>query len=314
MASGFVLVVLVLVLGGVIATAGDRIGMRVGKARLSLFSLRPRQTATLITILTGSVISATTLGLLFAVSEQLRTGVFKLKSIQEDLAEAQTDLEQVQRQKERIEEALAAARAEQEEVANRLESTNRSLRTAINRQEQTEAELAQTQSELGQIEANFQQAEEQLRQVTEQKDELSTEIAELQAERQRIIAQREAEIAEREAEIAQQEEEIAVQEGQLQALEAQRAVLTQEVQALERELQALREGNVVLLNNQLLAVGVVRVSEPTSAPQAVDQLLRQANRTVLQTILPGTQLVDAQGVQITSAEGEELIQRSSDGQ
>ncbi|MGF1499196.1 MAG: DUF3084 domain-containing protein [Elainellaceae cyanobacterium] len=314
MASGFVLVILVLVLGGVIATAGDRIGMRVGKARLSLFRLRPRQTATLITILTGSVISAATLGLLFAVSEQLRTGVFRLRSIQEDLSEAQTDLEQVQGQKQRIEEALADTRAEQEVVEERLETTNRSLRNALNRQEQTEAELAQTQTELSQIEENFQQAEEQLRQVTNQKDELSAEIAELQAERRRIIAQQEAEIARREMEIIQQEAEIASKEEQLQMLESQRSVLTQEVQALERELQALREGNVVLLNNQLLAVGVVRVSDSLSAPQAVDQLLRQANRNVLQAVLPGTQPADTQVIQITNAEVEELIQQISDGQ
>ncbi|NJM85315.1 MAG: DUF3084 domain-containing protein, partial [Leptolyngbyaceae cyanobacterium RM2_2_21] len=37
--------------------------------------LRPRQTATVISVLTGSVVSATTLALLFAVSDQLRTGV-----------------------------------------------------------------------------------------------------------------------------------------------------------------------------------------------------------------------------------------------
>jgi uncharacterized protein (DUF3084 family) len=62
MGSGYILVLAVLLLGGVIATLGDRIGMKVGKARLSLFNLRPRQTATLVSIATGSVISASTPG------------------------------------------------------------------------------------------------------------------------------------------------------------------------------------------------------------------------------------------------------------
>ncbi|NJR66418.1 MAG: DUF3084 domain-containing protein [Leptolyngbyaceae cyanobacterium CRU_2_3] len=81
MTTGLVLILAVLVLGGVIATVGDRLGTKVGKARLTLFNLRPRKTATLITILTGGIISASTLGILFAVSDQLRTGVFELKKI-----------------------------------------------------------------------------------------------------------------------------------------------------------------------------------------------------------------------------------------
>ncbi len=85
MSTGYILILAVLLLGGVIATVGDRIGTRVGKARLSLFNLRPRKTATLVTIMTGTIIAASTLGILFAASEYLRTGVFQLDSIQRQL-------------------------------------------------------------------------------------------------------------------------------------------------------------------------------------------------------------------------------------
>ena len=80
--SGYILILAVLILGGVIATVGDRIGTRVGKARLSLFNLRPRRTAVLVTILTGTLISATTLGILLATSEQLRIGILQLGQLQ----------------------------------------------------------------------------------------------------------------------------------------------------------------------------------------------------------------------------------------
>ena len=56
--SGWLLILALLILGGVLSTLGDRLGSRVGKARLSLFNLRPRRTAVLITVLTGSLISA----------------------------------------------------------------------------------------------------------------------------------------------------------------------------------------------------------------------------------------------------------------
>ena len=127
MATGYVLVLAVLILGGVIATLGDRIGMRVGKARLSLFNLRPRQTATVVSILTGGVISASTLALLFGVSQQLRTGVFELERIQDDLSEAETELESAQTAKAEIETALADARDEQTAAQQELSSINQSL-------------------------------------------------------------------------------------------------------------------------------------------------------------------------------------------
>ena len=53
--SGWLLILALLILGGVLSTLGDRLGSRVGKARLSLFNLRPRRTAVLITVLTGSL-------------------------------------------------------------------------------------------------------------------------------------------------------------------------------------------------------------------------------------------------------------------
>ena len=130
MATGYVLVLAVLILGGVIATLGDRIGMRVGKARLSLFNLRPRQTATVVSILTGAVISASTLGLLFGVSQQLRTGVFELEQIQSDLEQAKTDLDNTQQQKDGIESALTTARQEQQQAEGDLEDINQFLQQA----------------------------------------------------------------------------------------------------------------------------------------------------------------------------------------
>lgn len=76
MTSGYILIVAILLLGGVIATLGDRIGTKVGKARLSLFNLRPRKTATLVTVITGSLISATTLGFCLRQAAQSEMGFY----------------------------------------------------------------------------------------------------------------------------------------------------------------------------------------------------------------------------------------------
>ena len=58
-------ILLVLILGGILSTLGDRLGTRVGKARLSIFKLRPKSTAVLITVFTGSIISAISFATMF---------------------------------------------------------------------------------------------------------------------------------------------------------------------------------------------------------------------------------------------------------
>jgi uncharacterized protein (DUF3084 family) len=83
----------------------------VGKARLSLLGMRPRRTAVLITVLTGSLISAISLGLMLLVSERLRTGLFELDRLEQRL---QTSRSQLSRSNSQLASSrLELARAEQ---------------------------------------------------------------------------------------------------------------------------------------------------------------------------------------------------------
>ena len=329
MTTGLVLIVAILVLGGVIATVGDRLGTRVGKARLSLFRLRPRRTATIITILTGSIISASTFAILFAVSDQLRTGVFELGEIQDDLRDARRDLDETTSEKRQIERELSQSTRQRQAARRRLSRINRSLQSSVDRQAETEAQLdrsqaqlSRTQNQLGQIQNSYQQAQTLLRSVSGQATRLRSEIQQLQSERQVLlkqqetvraqIAERDAEIVERDAQIVERDRAIAEREASLQDLENQRTFLQQEVQTYERELQGLRLGNVALLRNQPLASGIVRVVSPDAAPQAVAQLLIQANQTALQRIRPGADN-NQQVIQFTNAEAARLSSQIQDG-
>ncbi|MCS6814556.1 MAG: DUF3084 domain-containing protein [Cyanobacteria bacterium] len=331
MTSGYVLILAILVLGGVIATVGDRLGMRVGKARLSLFNLRPRQTAVLITILTGSLVSASTLGILLAIDEQLRTGVFELGRIQSNLRDAREELNQVRTQKQNIEDQLTKARAEQLTAQQRLDATNRSLDAAIARQEKTQKELQQRIND-------FQQAKAQLGAVTSQVLSLRLEINQLQADRQRLveqrdlvqnqIAQRDRDIAQRDRlinerdreltrrnqEIAQRDQDIARRSERLKELELVQTELEKFLRQLEFQIRLVRSGDVRVVRGQLLASGVLRIVDPAAAGQAVDQLLKAANRVALQLTQPGTTPDDSNIIiRITAAEVDQLIEQIKDG-
>lgn len=314
MTTGLVLIAAILILGAVIATVGDRLGMRVGKARLSLFNLRPRQTATLITIMTGIVISAVTFGILFAVSDQLRTGVFELEQIQDDLETAREELGQARTEQEEIQSERDLALQQQQQARRRLQETNRELREAIaqsqareQRLKETTSRLSSTEAQLQQTESSFQEARSLLQSVTQQTRQLRGEIEQLQRDRNQQIAQREQEIAERDREIADRE-------AQLTTLETQRTILTQAIADLDREFQGLRQGNVALLRNQPLSANLVRIVDPDSAPQVVRELLQNANRAALLRLIPGTTTVDRQVLAVTSNQVESLLNQLSDRQ
>ena len=79
--TGWLLIFTLLILGGVLSTLGDRLGSLVGKARLSIFKLRPKSSAVLITVFTGSLISAFSLGFMLLVDSDLRVGLFEIKKL-----------------------------------------------------------------------------------------------------------------------------------------------------------------------------------------------------------------------------------------
>ncbi|NJR66417.1 MAG: DUF3084 domain-containing protein, partial [Leptolyngbyaceae cyanobacterium CRU_2_3] len=208
-------------------------------------------------------------------------------------------------------------------VRERLERINQSLQTAIDKQARTEGQLNRTQSQLQQTQSNYQQAQTQLGSISQQAASLKSEIQQLQSDRQELVRQRDAvrvQIAQRDQEIAQRDRAIATREAQLQQLEVQRTALQQEIdlldqqfQALQQEYQDLRQGNVAILRNQTLAAGAVRVNDPTTAQQVVNQLLQAANSRAAQRLRPDMPEVTEQILQVTKAEVEQVINQIQDG-
>ena len=58
----WILIILLIFLGGLIAPFGDLLGTKIGKSRFSILKLRPKKTATIITVITGGFISSISIG------------------------------------------------------------------------------------------------------------------------------------------------------------------------------------------------------------------------------------------------------------
>jgi uncharacterized protein (DUF3084 family) len=248
--SGWLLILALLVLGGVLSTLGDRLGTRVGKARLSLFNMRPRRTAVLITVLTGSLISAISLGLMLLVSERLRTGLFELDQLERRLRDSRQSLEQ--------------------------------SRSDLSR---SQRELQRSQRELSSARTGRQQARTQLALVERQAASLRNELRPLMQQRQLLERERDQlsrDISAKDADISRNRTELA-------KVTAKIAAGARELQQLETNLIALRRGDVVISSGQPLTTAKVQIQNPDQAKAVIEALLRQANLNAYQRVLPGEQ-------------------------
>ena len=103
----WILIVFLIILGGLIAPFGDLLGTKIGKARFSILKLRPKKTATIVTVITGGFISAISIGLLILVSEEFRQRLFvDIPFLQKTLAESKRALVPLQEERRKLEDTI----------------------------------------------------------------------------------------------------------------------------------------------------------------------------------------------------------------
>jgi uncharacterized protein (DUF3084 family) len=121
----WILIVFLIFLGGLIAPFGDLLGTRIGKARFSILKLRPKKTATIVTIITGGFISSISIGLLILVSEEFRQRLFvDIPFLQKTLDESKKALVPLQEERKKLEGKIN----QKEEELNKLKNEVREFR------------------------------------------------------------------------------------------------------------------------------------------------------------------------------------------
>ncbi len=189
--SGWLLILALLVLGGVLSTLGDRLGSKVGKARLSLLGMRPRRTAVLITVLTGSLISAISLGLMLLVSDRLRTGLFELDQLERRLNEGRQALDRSQRDLRSAEEGRTQARSQLGTVEAQAASLRRELAPLMAQRRQLEQERDRLSRDIGSKDADLRRNREELGRLNTR---ISSSAKELQQLETNLIALRRGDV------------------------------------------------------------------------------------------------------------------------
>ncbi len=122
----WLLIVFLILLGGLIAPFGDILGTKIGKARFSILKLRPKKTATIITIFTGGFISSISIGLLILASEEFRQRLFvDIPFLQKTLDESKKALIPLQEERKELEGKIIQKEKELNQLKNNIKEFRR---------------------------------------------------------------------------------------------------------------------------------------------------------------------------------------------
>jgi uncharacterized protein (DUF3084 family) len=143
-----VALVMTVVMGGIIAYEGDVIGRKYGKRRVTMFGLRPRHTAILITSVTGVMISAITTGVLFLLVPPVRDVILEGEQAIAMNNSLRAETRKLTRQRDDKQTAYVQAQTMLSSAQNDLRAMREKERQAREQFQQVNSQLGRAQSDL----------------------------------------------------------------------------------------------------------------------------------------------------------------------
>ncbi|HMM20937.1 MAG TPA: DUF3084 domain-containing protein [Selenomonadales bacterium] len=254
---GLALIAVLAVMGGIIAYIGDKLGTKIGKRKLTIFGLRPKHTSILVTIVTGIVIAASTLGVLSLVSQDVRTALFGMEALKAQL----TGLTQ----------EVSAKNSELEASRAELEAKTKEYATLTAKIQETSAKLTAVTGELAS--------------VTGERDRITQALAQVQHDytlAQTDLNKAQGEIASLQATKAELDDRVASLNESKSQLQKDIDELNQVAAVLDQNLRAVRQGNVIYQAGEVLSTTVIKGGRPPEETTAtLQQILYDTNQAIL---------------------------------
>ncbi|MFO7547001.1 MAG: DUF3084 domain-containing protein [Trueperaceae bacterium] len=303
------LVLLLVVLAGIIAFAGDRLGTYVGRRRLSLFGARPRRTGQIVGIMAGILIMLTTLGVLAVafqnatqtllnfqrtldeltqlrtqeriLNERVREANLELEALRSELEQARETIRTAEQQRDAALEARDAAQRERDDLLAQRDDLAEQVAAAVAEVDAAEARLLTTQQDLDQAMAEADQARDDRDEALTEADQARAAADEAQAEAVRLeqeIADARSQLDDANEQLRALQEDLVDVELRLAAAEAQ--VLTaqqdlQQAEAARAEAEAARD-DAVAVRDEALSERDEAIGERESALEERDAAQRES--------------------------------------
>lgn len=237
MESGWFMLIVLAVMGGLIAYLGDKIGSKVGKRKIKLMGLRPKYTSILVTIMTGISIAVVTLGVMSVLSENARVALFGMNKLRQ--------------QQHVLEEQRDRLLAEADKLAREMQEKNDLLAD-------NEVKLASQEEQLDGANDRLRLTLLDLEQVQAARDDASAQLGIVQTAFNQVHA------------------DLATAQGEIEELEHTKAGLTKTIAALDERNRLLNESMLTVREGTVLfRVGEVLSSSVLTAGQSQDETRSQ---------------------------------------
>lgn len=184
---GIAMFLVLMIMGGVIAFLGDKIGSKVGKKRLSLFGLRPKYTSIIVTIISGILISFLTIAALAVVNENVRVALFGLSRLQERMANLNQEIEVKNKELEEGKQQLKERNKEYKYMTLRSENISKELERVESQRAYAETELSVVQKAYDEARQGVEASAEEIEKLEKTKEELSGNISKLNKEKESLL-------------------------------------------------------------------------------------------------------------------------------
>jgi uncharacterized protein (DUF3084 family) len=169
---GVVLILVLIVMGGAIAYIGDKLGTKVGKKKLSIFGLRPKHTSIIVTIITGILITSSTLGALALTSKNVRVALFGMEKLNQQIKATEGNLQTVTMD-------LMKANAEREETIAALNKAQADYAMVSNDLENSKAQIVELENTKNALEETRNQLDNRVASLSEEQKVLESDIERL---------------------------------------------------------------------------------------------------------------------------------------
>ena len=272
---GAAIFLVLIVMGGVIAFLGDRIGSKVGKKRMTLFGLRPKYTSVIVTIISGVLISFATVAVMAVVNENVRVALFGLSRLQAQMNDLNQEIKVKNRELEKGKRQLEARNKEYEDVTKKSEETSRELDRVESQRVYMENELASVQDAYDEAQAGVEKSAREIQNLEKTKEELSSNISTLNEEKKTLLDNI----------YALREGQVVMQAGQILTSVTVDENMTREqtVQVLESVLKDINNMLKQQMNITDESVNLVRISQ-TDFDNAVQEIAGAKNKKLVRIV------------------------------
>lgn len=184
---GVSIFLVLMVMGGLIAYLGDKIGSKVGKKRMTLFGLRPKYTSIIVTIISGTLISFLTVAVMAVVNENVRVALFGLNKLYAEMEQLNQEIDD---KNKALDEGKALLAKRTQEVAD-MERRTGEISSEL---QQVEAQRSYAESQLYVVRRAYEEAQkdvkasaEEIKELENTKQELTGTISRLDEEKEWLI-------------------------------------------------------------------------------------------------------------------------------